>query len=354
MNKNWTASDIIRLYKMDRTKTSIYRDEAEGVIPLADRIKRGKTHVRAWPHALLPKIGKNYGFLTAPSNTKLISVYSPKGGVLKSTFAFNLARVLAINGIDVLVVGLDVQGTVSMNLQLNENEDLEDLGQIKDRPSLYEAYKGEADGGCRIEDTILDTDLPNLKYIPESSNLVLLEQRIRDENRREHFLERLLKPLKINFSVIIFDNSPNWNFLIQNSLVAATDVICPIACEIETYRSLTQNIQMINDYKCHIELQWNNFILIPTKLERTRISTQIEAKYKTLFSNLITSSSIRNAAAGQESSLGKTSSIEYDPKSALSEDYYEVIGEVWSRINPNNRSYQETLLRHKKNHEEII
>jgi chromosome partitioning protein len=161
----------------------------------------------------------------------------------------------------------------------------------------------------------------------------LLEQRIRDENRREHFLDRLIKPLKKNFDVIIFDNSPNWNFLIQNSLVAATDVICPIACEIETYRSLAKNIQMINDYKCNMELNWNNFILIPTKLERTRISTQIEATYKTLFSELITSGSIRNAAVGQESSLVQTSAIEYDPKSNLAEDYYDIINDIWGRIN---------------------
>ena len=93
---------------------------------------------------------------------------------------------------------------------------------------------------------------------------------------------------------------------------------------------------MINDFKENMELNWNNFILIPTKLERTRISTQIEAKYKTLFSNLITSCSIRKAASGQESSLDKLSAIEYDPKSNLAEDYYEVIRDVWNRINIKN------------------
>ena len=137
--------------------------------------------------------------------------------------------------------------------------------------------------GLSIQDIIYETDLPTLFYIPESSNLNLLEQKIRDEKRREHFIERLIKPLKETFQVIIFDNSPNWNFLIQNSLAAATDVICPIACDIETFRSLTQNIQMINDFKAAMELVWSNFILIPTKVERTKLSTQIEAQYRTLF-----------------------------------------------------------------------
>lgn len=63
--------------------------------------------------------------------------------------------------------------------------------------------------------------------------------------------------------------------------MVATDVISPIACDIETYRSLTQNIEMINDFKIAMELEWSNFILIPT--ERTKLSTQIEAEYRRLF-----------------------------------------------------------------------
>ncbi len=335
MKDYWTARDLIRLYRMDRTKTSIYRDEAEHIIPAAQRIKRGKTQVRVWPLAILPEIGKKYGFLVCPDSTKVISVYSPKGGVLKSTFSFNLARVLALNGINVLVIGLDVQGTVSTNLKMfDEKDSLENITEIKDIKGLYEASRSKLNGGCLLEETILDTNLPNLKYIPESSNLVHLEQKIRDESKREYFLDRLIKPIKKMFNVIIFDNSPNWNFLIQNSLVTATDVICPIACDIETYRSLTQNIQMISEFKNKLELNWNSFILISTKLERTKISTQIDAQYKNLFPELITPFSIRSTAKGQESSLSKISAIEYDPESGLADDYYAVIQEIWAKINP--------------------
>ena len=307
MAKNWTPNEVIKLYKIEKTKTSLNRDEASGLIPAAKRVKRGQTHVRVWEHRDLPAIGTRHGFLKPPTETKIISVYTPKGGVLKSTLSLNLARMLALNGIKTLVIGLDVQCTVTQS-------------------------KGE--GGYPIDATVYETDLPTLFYIPESSNLNLLEQRIRDENRREHFIERLIKPLKKEFKVIIFDNSPNWNFLIQNSLAAATDVICPIACDIETFRSLTQNIQMIKDFKTTMELKWSNFILIPTKVERTKLSTQIEAQYRTLFPELITAGSIRVAAKGQESSLEKLSVIEYDASSQLAEDYYEISKDVWNRINP--------------------
>lgn len=335
MAKNWTPNEVIKLYRIEKAKTSLYRDEASGLIPQAKRIKRGKSEVRIWGHRDLPEIGKHHGFLSQPTDNKIISVYTPKGGVLKSTISLNLARMLALNGIKTLVVGLDVQCTVSHNLT-RDAEKIDSLDDIQDLHGLYEASKPKEEGGCTIEDTIYETDLPTLFYIPESSNLNLLEQRIRDENRREHFIERLIKPLKKEFKVIIFDNSPNWNFLIQNSLAAATDVICPIACDIETFRSLTQNIQMINDFKTTMELEWLNFILIPTKVERTKLSTQIEAQYRTLFPELITAGSIRVAAKGQESSLEKLSVIEYDASSQLAEDYYEISKDIWNRINPRN------------------
>ncbi|MBA2650361.1 MAG: ParA family protein [Legionella sp.] len=332
MAKNWTPKEVVKLYRIEKTKTSLYRDELSGLIPKAQRVKRGKTEIRIWEHKDLPEIGRHHGFLTPPEDTKVISVYTPKGGVLKSTVALNLARMLALNGINTLVIGLDVQCTVTHNL--SKDEEITNVDDIKEVFGLYESAKSKAEGGCSIEDAIHETDLPTLFYIPESSNLNLLEQRIRDENRREFVIERLIKPLKNKFQVVIFDNSPNWNFLIQNSLAAATDVICPIACDIETFRSLMQNIEMINDFKAKMELSWSNFILIPTKVERTKLSTQIEAQYRTLFPELITASSIRVAAKGQESSLEKLSVIEYDAASQLADDYYGIVQDIWNRINP--------------------
>ena len=334
MSKKWTTKEIINLFKIKKTKTSIYRDEANGLIPKATRIKRGKkeeAYIREWDQFNLPDIGKIYGFLTSSKETKIISVYTPKGGVLKSTVSFNLARILALNGIKTLVIGLDVQCSVTHNLK--QDLEVDSLDDIKNSNGLYEATLIPENGGCKIEDTILPTDLSTLFFIPESSNLNHLEQKIRNEPKREYFIDRLIKPLKKLFQVIIFDNSPNWNFLIQNSLVAATDVISPIACDIETFRSLAQNIEMINEFKVTMDLAWNNFILIPTKLERTKISTQIEAQYRTLFPDLITASKIRSAVTGQESSIEKVSVIEYNSMSSLAEDYYQVISDIWNRIN---------------------
>ena len=322
----WTPNEVINLFRIQKTKTALYKDESSGVIPTASRIERGSTYIRSWSLNDLPIIGEKYGFINKPDSTKLISVYTPKGGVLKTTFSFNLARILALHNLKVLVIGLDVQCSISNNLMVDEDIEINNLDEIKECPSLYDAAKAE--NTIPIKNTILKSDLNNLHFIPESSTLNLLEQTIRDKPKREYFLSKLLAPIKNNYDIVICDNSPNWNFLIQNSLAMATDVISPISCDIETYRSLTQNIEMINNFKTNMDLVWNSFTLIPTKMERTKLSTQIEAQYRGLFPDLITNTSIRTASIGQESSLEKVSVIEYDAKSPLADDYYALMGDV--------------------------
>ncbi len=322
----WTPNEVINLFRIQKTKTALYKDESHGLIPEASRIERGKTYIRSWILNDLPIIGEKYGFIKKPKSQKIISIYTPKGGVLKTTFSFNLARILALHNIKVLVIGLDVQCSVTNNLIVDLEEEISSLDEIPQYFGLYDATK--TDKSIGIDKLVLQSDLNNLHFIPESTSLNLLEQIIRDKTKREYFLTRLLNPIKNNYDVIIFDNSPNWNFLIQNSLAMATDVISPISCDIETYRSLTQNIEMINNFKSNMDLVWNSFTLIPTKLERTKLSTQIEAQYRGLFPDLITSTSIRAASIGQESSLEKVSVIEYDSKSPLADDYYSLMSDL--------------------------
>jgi len=330
MEKIFIPNKILKLFRSDKTKHALFKSEELGTIPKAERIKWGQHFVRAWQKKDLPAIGKAYGFLSIPSAQRVIAIYTAKGGVLKTTVSYNLARMIALNGIKTLVIGLDVQCSITDLLSTAQQEEtIEDIRPIN---GLYEATKPPADGGVTIDEIIKISDIPTLHYIPETVNLNKLEQKIRDEKKREHFLARFITELKQNYDVIIFDNSPNWNFLIQNSLVAADIVISPMGCDIGTYRAVNQNIQLINDFKNEMELNWKNFIIIPTLLENTKLSLQIVSQYNTLYPELITKASIRRAVKGQESSLQNCSVIESDPSSPLANDYYDVITELWTKM----------------------
>ncbi|OAJ33825.1 Chromosome partitioning protein ParA [Piscirickettsiaceae bacterium NZ-RLO1] len=339
MTKTWTPGQIIKLYRTNKAKSTVLRDEEKGIIPPAKREKRGATSVRVWDEELIPEVGKEYGFLKKNYKKKrnpqsVISIYAPKGGVLKSTLSFNLARMFALNNISVLAIGLEVsQRTLTSNLEPVHNYEVESIAEAQKLHTggLWDV----SEGNLSIHDIICTSALPNLHYIPESTDLNLLEQRIKDSPRREYFLKKLLKPVMKNYEVIIFDNSPSWgSLLVQNSLTLATDVIAPFSCELESYRSVTTNIEMINNFKKEMELTWNSFSIVPTKVDQTKLSKEIETQYRVSFPEFVTASTIRFLrGAAEESGMEQLSVIENSNTSTLAEDYYSLAKELWARIN---------------------
>jgi chromosome partitioning protein len=110
MEKGWTTSDVDKLFKIsDRVKSpkTLVNAEERGEIPTASRVLRGKIPVRQWALPQLPAIGERFGFLSKPISQKVICIYTPKGGVLKTSLCYNMARMLALNGIKTLIAGQD-------------------------------------------------------------------------------------------------------------------------------------------------------------------------------------------------------------------------------------------------------
>lgn len=320
-------SDIKKVLRLDIGRQTLLKAEDDGRIPEATRVKRGNTNTRKWHISDIPAIGQKYGKFQKPSSQKIISFYTGKGGVLKSSLAFNFGRTLALHGVSVLIVGLDIQESIT-TLALGETEPLS-LDEVIETKGLYHFFKNEVS----LAEIIKDTDLPTLKVLPETFELNLLEKELRTKTQREKFLKRKLIPSLGSFDVIIFDNSPNWNLLIENSLVASNVVIAPISCEIGTYQALDKNLNALLEFKNEMELSWSDYIMIPTLLENNKISKQILGSYISDYKDQITNGTIRRTVKGQESMAMKQSIFEYSPSSELSKDYDGVIEEVWTRIN---------------------
>ena len=187
---SWTNSDIRKLYKMDTRFKSIqtlYNAEERGEIPLAEREARGKISTRKWRLNQLPYIGKRFGFLKSPAKQKILCTYMQKGGVYKTTTSYNRARTLALNGIKVLLVGLDSECSVTdIIIPQQELIRLDDFEQGK---GLYH-YLVE---GMPLNEIIRQTSLPTLDFIPETHDLVKLNKWMAHEKRREYiFLDKLI------------------------------------------------------------------------------------------------------------------------------------------------------------------
>lgn len=329
----WTSTDIRKIYRLKgrMSPQTLLNAEEKGTIPKANRISRGKVEVRQWHIEQIPSIGEQFGFLSPPTQQVRICVYAPKGGVLKTTFCFNLARTLALNGIKTLIIGLDpIQSSITnYTLPQKKIESLEDISN--DSNGLYH-YLFEK---VPLEKIIRKTSIPTLDVISETPELSHVDLKLKMTTRREYFFKEKIIPNLKDYQVILFDNNPGWSQLVENSLTASNVIITPMGCDIESYKAIDKNISILSSFQEEAKIEWNHFLQIPTLLERNKLSQQIYAAYINSYGDSVISFPIRRSIKGQEARAFYQCVLEHEPTSELAQDYYDAITEVWKRISKN-------------------
>lgn len=341
--QGYGLKQIQQMYRMDlrfKSKQTLFNAEERGEIPKALRIPRGsgKVEERRWSTDQLPEIGKKFGFLDSKLQyPEIISVFTQKGGTLKSTFTYSFSRILALNGIRVLMIGLDTQGSVT-NIALGSSkpESLEEYKKQRDEwGGLYHLlYQGNVELG----DVVQNTDLPTLDLIPETGELAELERRLQGSDGRESVFKKRLLPLITGYDVVIFDNSPSWNQLVKNSLFCSTTVISPVGCDIGTFEVLDTNMKTVREFQETLSIHWRNFLMVPTLLEKTKLSQQIYGAYLSTYGDIVLPTPIRRGVVGQEASFLRQSVLEYDPSSSLAGDYYDLVNSIWNKLTINQKT----------------
>ena len=97
--------------------------------------------------------------------------------------AHETARILALNGIKVIVVGLDIQCSITDILA--SPSEAETLDDIDETLGLYHLLFEDAP----INDVIQSTELPTLDFVPETSDLNALEKNYATQRKENLFLK---------------------------------------------------------------------------------------------------------------------------------------------------------------------
>jgi chromosome partitioning protein len=293
---------------------------------------------------VLSQLGSRFGFLQRPARPLAISIFVTKGGVLKTSLTLNLARLAALQGLRVCVVGLDMQGDITQalgNHGPDENESLEEaLRTLNSLRGLSDLFLGQAS----LDDLLIETELKNLSFIPETPELVALDQSLLTRNRREYWLqENVVLPLKERFDLIIMDCSPNWNRLINNALVASDVLISPIECRINNFRNLRTFRALIAEFKKEMRLSFNH-VMVPTRVVNARrLSREIFEWYR---SNLESCSngSIRESIQGEEATALRLSLAEHAPSSLPASEIRMLLAEIGGKIGIAKPNWKERLI----------
>ncbi len=337
--QGYTSTDLYHLFRMEqrfKSQQVLSLAEGRGDIPTAERIPRGKSEIRKWRIDSLPEIGKRFGFISNKKMTRqVISVFTQKGGTLKTTLSHALARILALHGYRIILIGLDVQCSItSILLPTPEVESLEALLTYNDSlKGLYNFFSITQPAKRNISEIIRKTDLPTLDIIPETPELSELSELLGTKTGREYRFKQELLPYLDEYDIVIFDNGPNWNQLVKNSLAASETLIQPIGCDVGTLQVLDKNIASIEKFKKDLLFDWKNWFLVPTLKENTKLSQQIYAAYIAKYpASKLTTATIKRTVAGQEALFLNKTALEYAPRSPLAQEYGDLVKEVWERI----------------------
>lgn len=247
---------------------------------------------------------------------KTIVIANQKGGVGKTTTTVNLAASLALAEKDILVIDADPQGNLSSGLGINRDNI---------QGSLYDVYVGR----LPIEETLHETEIPNLHIIPSTIDLLGVEVELVLRDGREKLLLNALATIKERYRYIFIDCPPSLGLLTLNGLVAADSIIVPVQCEyysLEGLGLLSRTLKLVQgSFNPDLNIEG---ILLTMFDSRNTLSNQVADEVRKFFKEKVYNTQIpRNVTLGEAPSHGKPA-ILYDARSKGAQSYLSLAKEI--------------------------
>lgn len=203
----------------------------------------------------------------------IISVFTNKGGVAKTTTTLSLAHAMAINGVKTLVADIDSQCNSS-----------EPFFGIDPRNNLMDVFNKTVPIDKCIRPLVFQE---NLYCLPNTSAFGTLEPKLMRMGV-EGFLvlrDEAQEYCKANFDITIIDCPPGYGIMTMNALVASDLAIVPVeAGSRNAVRGLLAAIEVIDDIKKDANTSLKFLKLLITKLDkRTTIGKNAVRQLKAAF-----------------------------------------------------------------------
>lgn len=257
--------------------------------------------------------------------TRILTIANHKGGVAKTTTAFNLSKGLARQNKKVLCIDLDPQGNLTTLTGLDKDDD-----QIKTK-CIASIFR---DKNTDIKNLILQVD--NIYIIPSNSTLQEASEILTGQPNGDYRLDIKLKELDGLFDYIIIDTPPSISNLARNGIIASTEIITPIQAEYLAEHGTADFLDFfnkINDQLNEIGKPSKTFngALITLYDKRTNINKgiaeQIKKELADIGINTFNTIIARNTKIAEAQTENK-SIFDYDIKSQGATDYSDLTTEI--------------------------
>lgn len=190
---------------------------------------------------------------------RIWAVANQKGGVGKTTTTLALAGLLADAGKRVLVVDLDPHGSMTSYFGYDP-DNMEH--------SCYDLFQHAGSIPTQLPQQLLrDTSHENIKLLPSSTALAVLERQSPGKDGLGLVISRTLARLDNDFDFAVIDSPPLLGVLMVNALAASEYLLIPVQTEFLALKGLERmvnTLKMINRSR----QQALPFSIVPTLFDR--------------------------------------------------------------------------------------
>lgn len=231
-------------------------------------------------------------------DTTIIAISNQKGGVSKTTTAYNLGAALSLkHDKKVLLVDIDPQSNLSEYLGYEPDE----------KPTMTQlimtACTGNAITADMVYPAIRHCEPANVDYIPADINLASTETLMSATLSRETILRRILSEDVIySYNFVLIDCLPSLSTRLINALTAADKVLILVQTQKFSMDGLQSLEALYQQIKVNINPKLNMIGVLPTMVDRTKVSkASLDALSKKYGSTLFETSISKSVEAAKSS-----------------------------------------------------